>query len=39
VFGVKKSSAGYSKTAIFLDFKGNKRKQWFTDIAQDLLKK
>ena len=39
VFGVKKSSAGYSKTAILLDFKGNKRQQWFTDIAQDLLKK
>jgi hypothetical protein len=39
VFGVKKSSAGYSKTAIFLDFKGNSRKRWFTDIAQDLLKK
>jgi len=39
VFGVKKSSAGYSKTAIFLDFKGNSRKRWFTDIAQDLLNK
>ena len=38
VFGVKKSSAGYSKTAIFLDFKGNSRKRWFTDIAQELLK-
>ena len=37
VFGVKKSSAGYSKTAIFLDFKGNSRKRWFTDIAQELL--
>jgi hypothetical protein len=38
VFGVKKSSAGYSKTAIFLDFKGNSRKRWFTDIAQEILK-
>jgi len=38
VFGVKKSSAGYSKTAIFLDFKGNRRKYWFTDIAQEILK-
>jgi hypothetical protein len=37
VFGVKKSSAGYSKTAIFLDFKGNSRKRWFTDIAQEVL--
>lgn len=37
VFGVKKSSAGYSKTAIFLDFKGNSRKRWFTDIAKELL--
>jgi len=39
VFGVKKSSAGYSKTAIFLDFKGNSRKRWFTDIAQEILKR
>ena len=39
VFGVKKSSAGYSKTAIFLDFKGNSRKRWFTDIARDILNK
>ena len=38
VFGVKKSSAGYSKIAIFLDFKGNSRKRWFTDIAQKILK-
>lgn len=38
VFGVKKSSAGYNKTAIFLDFKGNGRKRWFTDIAQEILK-
>ena len=38
VFGVKKSSAGYSKTAIFLDFKGNSRKRWFADIAQEILK-
>jgi len=38
VYGVKKSSAGYSKTAIFLDFKGNRRKHWFTDIAQEILK-
>jgi hypothetical protein len=38
VFGVKKSSAGYSKTAIFLDFKGNSRKRWFTDIAEEILK-
>lgn len=38
VFGVKKSSAGYSKIAIFLDFKGNSRKRWFTDIAQEILK-
>ena len=38
VFGVKKSSAGYSKTAIFLDFKGNSRKRWFTNIAQEILK-
>ena len=37
VFGVKKSSAGYSKTAIFLDFKGNSRKRWFADIAQEVL--
>ena len=39
VFGVKKSSAGYNKTAIFLDFKGNSRKRWFSTIAQDVLKK
>lgn len=39
VFGVKKSSAGYSKSAIFLDFKGNSRKRWFTDIAQEVLNK
>jgi hypothetical protein len=38
VFGVKKSSAGYSKTAIFLDFKGNSRKRWFSVIAQEILK-
>jgi hypothetical protein len=38
VFGVKKSSAAYNKTAIFLDFKGNSRKRWFTDIAQEILK-
>jgi len=39
VFGVKKSSAGYNKTAIFLDFKGNSRKQWFSVIAQEVLNK
>ena len=39
VFGVKKSSAGYSKTAIFLDFKGNSRKRWFPVIAQEILKR
>ena len=39
VFGVKKSSAGYSKTAIFLDFKGNSRKRWFSVIAQEILKR
>jgi hypothetical protein len=39
VFGVKKSSAGYSKTAIFLDFKGNSRKRWFPVIAQEVLNK
>ena len=38
VFGVKKSSAAYNKTAIFLDFKGNSRKQWFSVIAQEILK-
>jgi hypothetical protein len=38
VFGVKKSSAAHNKTAIFLDFKGNNRKQWFTAIAQEILK-
>ena len=38
VFGVKKSSAAYNKTAIFLDFKGNSRKRWFTDVAQEILK-
>ena len=38
VFGVKKSSAGYSKTAIFLDFKGNGRKRWFSAIAEKILK-
>ena len=37
VFGVKKSSAGYNKTAIFLDFKGNSRKKWFSVIAQEVL--
>ena len=37
VFGVKKSTAGYSKTAIFLDFKGNSRKRWFSVIAQEVL--
>ena len=39
VFGVKKSSAGYNKSAIFLDFKGNSRKLWFSIIAQDVLNK
>ena len=39
VFGVKKSSASYNKTAIFLDFKGNSRKRWFSTIAQDVLNK
>ena len=39
VFGVKKSSAGYSKTAIFLDFKGNSRKRWFSAITQEVLNK
>jgi hypothetical protein len=39
VFGVKKSSAAYNKTAIFLDFKGNSRKQWFSVIAQEILNK
>lgn len=38
VFGVKKSSAGYNKTAIFLDFKGNSRKRWFSAITQEILK-
>jgi hypothetical protein len=37
VFGVKKSSPGFSKTAIFLDFKGNSRKRWFSIISQELL--
>jgi hypothetical protein len=39
VFGVKKSSVGYSKTALFLDFKGSSRKRWFSNIAQELLNK
>ena len=39
VFGVKKSSAGYNKTAIFLDFKGNGRKRWFSAIAEEILDK
>lgn len=37
VFGVKKSSAGYCKTAIFLDFKGHSRKRWFFTIAREVL--
>jgi hypothetical protein len=37
VFGVKKSSPGFSRTAIFLDFKGNSRKRWFSIIAEEVL--
>jgi hypothetical protein len=37
VFGVKKSSPGFNRTALFLDFKGNSRKRWFSIISQELL--
>jgi hypothetical protein len=37
VFGVKKSSPGFNRTALFLDFKGNSRKRWFSIISQELI--
>lgn len=39
IFGVKKSSVGYNKNALFLDFKGNSRKRWFPNISKELLTK
>jgi len=39
IFGVKKSSVGYNKNALFLDFKGNSRKRWFLNISKELLHK
>ena len=37
VHGVKKKSPAYSSRALFLDFKGPRRKQWFNEVYQKVI--
>lgn len=37
VHGVKKKSPSYTPKALFLDFKGSQRKQWFNDVYQSVM--
>lgn len=37
VYGVKKKSPAFSRQALFVDFKGAKRKQWFGDVYNNVM--
>lgn len=37
VYGVKKKSPAYTPKALFLDFKGPQRKQWFNEVYQRVI--